>query len=194
MELHAVETARFVGDAGERCRCGLGDHAEARRQARYLVAVTHPHVQPFSAVVGALVADVAEQFRVPVHAHPRVTEFALVAGLDRATELRRHGLLAVADAENRHAHREDLLRRARRFGERHRFRAAGQDDAARGELADLLDWRVVRVQLAIDAGLAHPARDQLRVLGAEIEDEDSLRMRIGHKAVRGEESGVRGKG
>ena len=52
---------------------------------------------------------------MPVHAHPRVTEFALVAGLDRSAQLRRHGLLAVADPEDGNFHVEDFLRRARGF-------------------------------------------------------------------------------
>jgi galactose-1-phosphate uridylyltransferase len=30
------------------------------------------------------------------------------------------------------------------------------------------------MDLAVDPGLAHPARDQLRILRAEIEDEDFL--------------------
>ncbi len=39
----------------------------------------------------------------------------MVPALDRAAELRRHRLLAVADAEHRHAGVEDRLRRARRY-------------------------------------------------------------------------------
>jgi hypothetical protein len=42
------------------------------------------------------------------------------------------------------------------------------------EIADELLGDVVGMQLAIDAGLAHAARDQLGVLGTEVEDEDFL--------------------
>ncbi len=174
MELHAIEAARLVGDAGERRGGGFGNHLEARRQFGDPVAVAHPYVQPFAAVSSMLVADVAEQLRVAVHAHPRVTELAFVAGLDRAAQLRRHGLLAVADAEDGNLHVEDFLRRARRLVQRHRFRTTGKNDAARGEFPDFLDRRVIGIQLAIHPGLAHAARDQLRVLRAEIENQDFL--------------------
>ena len=52
--------------------------------------------------------------------------------------------------------------------------AAGEDQRARRALADPLDRGVVREQLGEDAALADPARDQLRVLAAEVEDEDLL--------------------
>ena len=51
-------------------------------------------------------------------------------------------------------------------------RAAGQDDAARMQRANLLEREVIRMYLAIDLGLAHAAGDELRVLTAEIQDED----------------------
>ena len=41
-------------------------------------------------------------------------ELGMVPALDLAAELRRHGLLAVADAEDRQVGLEQLLRRARR--------------------------------------------------------------------------------
>ena len=45
VELQAVEAARLVGDAGQRRIGGLGDDAEAGRQALHPVAVAHPDVQ-----------------------------------------------------------------------------------------------------------------------------------------------------
>jgi hypothetical protein len=35
------------------------------------------------------------------------------------------------------------------------------------------------VDLAVDTHLAHAARDQLRVLGSEIEDQDPVRVDVG---------------
>ncbi len=55
--------------------------------------------------------------------------------------------------------------------------AAGKDHALRPEAAHKVVADVVRMDLAIDLGLAHPPRDQLRVLRPEIQDEDALVQR-----------------
>ena len=55
-----------------------------------------------------------------------------MAALDLAAELLGHRLLAVADAEDRHAGLEDGLRRARAFALGDRGRAAGEDDGLAG--------------------------------------------------------------
>ena len=73
---------------------------------------------------------------VPVRAHLGVAELAHRARLDRAAQLRRHRLHAVADAEHRHAERPDDLRRPRRVAFGHAFRPARQDDAPRRERAN----------------------------------------------------------
>ena len=170
MELEPVEAARLVGDAGERRGGGFGDDFKTRWKTRDAVAVAHPHVQVFRAVVSRFITHAFKELRVPVQAHACVAELALLAGLDRAAELRRHGLLAVADAENGNSQLEDFARRARSLRERHRLRSAGEDHAARRELPDLLGRRVVGMDLAVDAGLAHPPGDELGVLRAEVED------------------------
>jgi len=46
--------------------------------------------------------------------------------------------------------------------------AAGQDDAGRAEFADESVADVAGVNLAVDLGFADAARDELRVLSAEI--------------------------
>ena len=56
----------------------------------------------------------------------------------------------------------------------HRGRAARQDDAARREVADRASADRVGVDFAVDAVLAHPPRDQLGDLAAEIEDQDAV--------------------
>jgi hypothetical protein len=57
--------------------------------------------------------------------------------------------------------------------------AAGQDDSARRELANEAVAHVAGMNLAVDPRLAHAARDQLRVLRAEIEDQDLFVMHAG---------------
>ena len=69
--------------------------------------------------------------------------------------------------------------------------AAGKDDSVRRELSQLrLADLVERPDLAIDAGLAHPAGDQLRHLRAEIENENA----IGHGTRRAVDEGGEGNG
>jgi hypothetical protein len=118
-----------------------------------------------------------------LHLDIGAAEFAVMAALDGAAELGGHGHLAVADAEHRHAGIEDRLRRARRAGLMHRFRAAGQDHRLRLHLKECGFRLLERHDLGIDALLAHPPRDQLRHLTAEIDDQN-LVMRRGHRRRR----------
>jgi hypothetical protein len=103
-----------------------------------------------------------------------IAELAHLPRLHAPAELLRHRLHAVADAEHRHAELEGRLRRARRRLLVGGHVAAGQDDALRRELAHEGVGDVVGVDLAIHLRLAHAARDQLRVLRPEIEDQDPV--------------------
>src|SRR5258708_30164494 len=98
----------------------------------------------------------------------------MCGGQVASAQLRAHELLAIADAEHRHAHLEHLLGRERRRLFVHRGRTARQDDALRRERGELFLAHVEGVDLAIDAALAQPPRDELRHLAAEIEDEDAV--------------------
>ncbi len=97
----------------------------------------------------------------------------------------RHHLLAIADAEDRHAGLEDRLRRARRTFLQHGGRTAGQDHRLGRQRGKGLGGLLKRRDLAIDAGLAHAPRDELRHLRAEIDDQhlvvtlDNVLMQIG---------------
>ena len=94
-----------------------------------------------------------------------------MAALDSAAELRGQQLLAVADGEHGDAGVENALRRARRAGLGDGAGAAGEDHRLGADLGEgalgALEWR----DLAIDAGLAHAPRDELRHLRAEIDDQ-----------------------
>ncbi len=95
-----------------------------------------------------------------------------------AAQLHRHGLHAVAHAEHRHAGVEHVLRRARAVVFGGAFRAAGQDDAAWVEFADLRFGDIPRPQFAVNAQFTHAARDQLGVLRTEVEDENAMFMNV----------------
>jgi hypothetical protein len=129
--------------------------------------------------VGA-VLELLEQRRVPASAHFGVPEFAHPARLHRAAQLRGHRLHPVADAEHGHALRPNPGRRARRVALGHAIGTARENDAPGRELADEGIVDVVGMDLAVDVRLAQAARDELRVLRAEIEDEDLGVRRYGH--------------
>ena len=98
--------------------------------------------------------------------------------VDGAAELLGHGLLTVANAEDRNACGEDRHRRGRRVVVEHGRRPAGQNDGLRLHLVECGLGLLKRHDLGIDADFAHAARDQLRHLTAEIDDQN-LFMRRG---------------
>ena len=107
-----------IGEFGARAQ-----HLEARRQHGHAVAVADP-----DRIFLALLPHAFEQRRCLGDLDLGAAEFAVMAALDRAAELLRHGLLAVADAEHRDAGVEDGLGRERRVLVEHRSRTAGEDD------------------------------------------------------------------
>ncbi len=56
-------------------------------------------------------------------------------------------------------------------------RPARQDDALGPQRANLLERHVARLEAAVDVVLPHPPRDELAVLGAEVQDKDRV---VGH--------------
>src|SRR5271166_1462033 len=131
--------------------------------------MAHPH-----RVAAARLPDAVEQGARRDDLDVGAAEFRRMAALDLAAELLCERLLAVADGEDRNAALEDRLGRARAAGIGHGSRPAGEDDRLGPEPLEGLARLRKRMDLAIDAGLAHSARDQLRDLGAEVDDEDDV--------------------
>ena len=123
------------------------------------------------------ILDTLEECRMAAGTDLGVAELAFARTFDLAAQLLRHGLHAVADAQNRYAELEHALRRAPVLGLVNRVRTARKDDAPGLEFADERLADIERVQLAIHLLFAHAAGNQLRDLRAEIEDEDLL---VGH--------------
>ena len=92
--------------------------------------------------------------------------------LGRNAQVLRDHVQPVADSQHRAPHAQHFRRDVRRVGLVEARGAAGKDDSARAHRADLFDREIVRVNLAIDLGLAHAASDELRVLAAEIQNQD----------------------
>ena len=102
----------------------------------------------------------------------RLAELGGAGARDLAAELERHQLGAVADAERRDPELEELRVDPRRALRVDRGGAAGEDhrDAGCAARTSAAVERV-RNELGVDAGIADAARDQLRVLAAEVEHE-----------------------
>ena len=167
VELGGVELPSLVRDHRNR-RIGRGaDHAEAHGQPGHAVAVAHP-----DRIALALAPHALEQGRILGHQHLGTAELAVMPALDQAAELLRHRLLAVADAEDRHARDVDLGRRKRRVRLEHRGGSARQDHALRPQRPERLLGFLERHDLAIDSFFADPPCNELGHLRAEIDDEN----------------------
>jgi hypothetical protein len=174
VKLHRIEFSDVIGDDRDRRARRLGDGAEAVGHLGDAVAMAHPDV-----VFAAHFPHAVEQRAVIGDLDGGAAEFAMMAGLDGAAELLRHGLFAVADAQHRHASGEDRQRRRRRIVVEHRGRAAGQDHGLRLHFGEGSLRLVERHDFGIDALLADTPRNQLRHLRAEIDDQN-LVMRRSH--------------
>ena len=172
VELHPGEAALDVLERRHRRAGRRRGDVEPRRRRRHRVAVRHPHgharragrrrATAFSAVTVSGVrpnstARCARPCRPAPAPWPGTRSRSRTSG-------RRPSNSAGVD-----------LRRA--FGvHATRGRRTGSPPRA-GAASDLGDRHRRRHDLAVDVGLAHPARDQLGVLGAEVDDEDGRRRR-----------------
>ena len=98
-------------------------------------------------------------------------------GQDVAAQLEGHHLGAVADPEDGEPAAPDRGVGLGRALVVDRHRAAGQDDRADAAALQLGERRVVGEELGVDVQLADATRDQLRELGAEVQDGDDARLR-----------------
>ena len=161
VELHAVKAALRVGDDGVGRVLRAADGHEPLRQLLDPVAVAHPHLR-------ARVHAVQKSRAVPV-LQVGDAVFALVRAGNPPAEHVREQLHAVADAQNRHAQLKHPRVGVRRAGLVHAGRAAAEDDPHRVHRLQRRGGNAVRHNDAVHLRLAHPARNQLAVLGAEIE-------------------------
>ena len=126
------------------------------------------------AVGGALVLEVRQQAGVPARPNLGIAELAMRARFDLAALLHGHREHAVADAEHRNAELEHRGRRPQLMCFVGRRVTTRQDHAFRCEVAHEGIVDVVRMEFAIDTRFAHAARDQLRDLRAEVENQNPV--------------------
>ena len=162
-------------DGGEGGVVRGGDGAEAAREFSEFVPVAVPDVDG-----GGQTAE--EWARPLLHREQAAAVLAPGAVLDFAAEMVAHELHAVADAEDRQAEIEEGGIRLWRVLSINAGGAAAEDDAPRLEGGDFFGRQIAAHDLRIDLTLAHPPRDDLRVLRTEIEDDDA-RNRTGGRGA-----------
>ena len=178
MELHAVDVARFIGHRHDRHAAGPRGDAEARRHGADAVAVAHPDVESWRRA--GVVLEAIQQGAGGNDFGFGMTKLALKVRLGATTQLRGQRLHAVADAKDWHAEVEGFLRRLGRVVNGGRLRPAGKDDALGRIGRDLRRIMIPGPDLAVDADLSDTSGNQLRVLRAEVEDQDLVAMDVGH--------------
>src|SRR5207248_7132772 len=112
----------FIRNHCERRVLALRDDTEARGKRCDPVAMAHPHL-----VARTQRPKAVKQRRLPRDLDLGAAEFALVVMFDAPAQLHDHGLLAVADAENRDAKLEHGFRCARAALIAYAGRTAGED-------------------------------------------------------------------
>ena len=166
VELDAEQALGRVLHRGHRGGLGPRGHGEAGRGRGGGVAVGHPDALRLrragqqGAVLGGLEGGGAV--------------LGGAGALDGAAEAVDHQLEAVAEAEDGDARVEQAFRGGRGAVGVDRRGAAGQDDRL-GVLGQHLGGgHGGGDDLGVDVALPHPAGDQLRVLRAEVDDEDGV--------------------
>ena len=180
MELHAVELSLKVRHRRLRRVGGVGQAHKPLRQCFYRVAMAHPHRRT--------VVDIGEQIRRVIHFEGRLAVFGLTRGsLNNSTELLHHQLHPVANPQHGNAQIPDAgIAQGRMFGI-HGTGATAEDDSLRSYASQLLRRSAVAEHHRKHLGLAHAPSNQLRILGAEIKNDDgrltlSVGRGLGHRS------------
>ncbi len=168
MELHGVPLLRRVLDGSHRIR-RFGDQLEAGGELQSFIAVRHPNrYRTFQALEELRVA--AQQL------HLRMAVLALVGRPHFAAQLVDHELQAVTDAKHGQPQVQHLLVGGRGVGIIDGRRPPRQNDA-RGTIAlDFFELGGAGKDDGEDVLFADAAGNELRILRAEVEDDDRLRF------------------
>ena len=168
--LHPEQAPGTILERRNRGAGGRRQHGEAPGRLVHRVTVAHPD-RLLRGRAGEKLTLVGDHDR-------RAAVFAAPGVRDDPAQRERHGLESVADAEHGHAGVEQRRVNRRSALGVHARRTARQDDRGRLPREQLFDRRGVRHDLRVDVRLAHPTRDQLRVLGPEIHHEDGPQRRL----------------
>jgi hypothetical protein len=164
VELHAVQAPLRVLEGCDRSRRRAGDDARALGRGHNRVAVAHP--------AELLRRQACEEAALWIGLELRPAELGDPRSLDAAAEVERHELHAVADPEHGHAQLEEAGVDMRCSVRVHGRGTAGENERERPLGARRRRGDAMADELRVNAAFAHAARDQLRVLPAEVDDED----------------------
>ena len=169
--LHTGQPALHVLEGRDRRVRGGRRDGEARRRFGHRVTMAHPHPDPGRKPLQQGRTRISDgEFSGPV--------LATTGPVDPAAERRGHGLESVADPQDRDVGVEQRRVELRRVRAVDAGRTAGQDDR-RGRLGQHVGHRHGRRHdLRIHGGFPHPPGDELRVLRAEINDQDGVRLQL----------------
>ena len=172
VELHAVVRQHSRAHGGDGRVVGVGDDLVVVRQAGQVVAVAHPDLRARR--------DARQQIRVVVDVEVGASELAAAGPFDAAAEGVGHRLEAVADAQNRHRRAVGAMHLEEGRVELGSTLVVDRTGAARENQPEgphrfhLSRIDRAGVDLRKNTGLAHAPRNELRILRAEIQDDNSL--------------------
>ena len=164
VKLHAEQAAVGMLEGRGRRVGGHGGHGGPGRGTHHRVAMAHPDLLGR----GKLGGDHPPRSR---HGELHAAVLRQAAAIHLAPEFVGQELRPVADAEHRHSQRQDLGIQPGRAGGMHRLGSTAENQPCRPATPQPRGADVVRNDLAVDVGFAHPSGDELGVLGTEVDDQ-----------------------
>ena len=168
VELDRVQALFLVLCRSYRAVDRVGSDLEARGCLLNVVVVAHP------ADGGRL--NIREHFAVIVHEHLRLAVLTLRCTADVTAQQMHHQLAAIADAQHRHTPGKDLRVDRGRILQINTVGATGEDDALGVLCLDDRQISFIGIDLTVDIVLADTARDQLVVLAAKVQHDNSFML------------------
>lgn len=168
MELNSVQALLGVLCSSHRAVHGVCGDLEAGGCLLDVVVVAHP------ADGGGL--NILEHLAAVVHKDLGLAVLTLRGAADMTAQQVHHQLAAVADSQHRDAPVEDLGVDGGRIFQIDAVGAAGEDDALGVLRLDDRQVSFVGIDFTVDIVLADTARDQLIVLAAKVQHDDSFML------------------
>ena len=166
MELGAVKAAGLVLRSGHRAVGRMGNDLKPRSCLLDIIIVTHP--------ADILVGQTIKQRAGGIQVHQRFAVFPLGSLGHTAAQLVHHQLAAVANPQNRHAPGIHGGINGGRIRQISAVGPTGKNDPLRVFGLDLCKISAIGINFAIHVALADAACDQLVILTAKIQNNDSF--------------------
>ena len=173
VKLHRVKLPGWVGGDGKG-RVGRGAVGlKSGGDGGHMVTMAHPDL--FTTI---RIPAVQQSCGAVCRGHKSPAKFGgAMATLDPPAQQMHHHLLAVANAQHRHAKAKDACGRHRCAVGENRGRSARQDDGLGREISQKrISHFVERMDFAIDIQFAQAPRDQLRHLGTKVDDQKAVML------------------